>query len=101
MLPENSQLLALWPQPVSKSGSNVARGTVEPKALLLTAPHVSMLAVVAALCAPLFARSQLTTKSRLVSVHERNVLVASALTGFGDDPKPLSVWPSRYLLPAT
>ena len=33
MLPENSQLLGLWPQPVSKSGSNVARGTVDPKAL--------------------------------------------------------------------
>src|SRR3954465_11484173 len=101
MLAENSQLLGLWPQPVSRSGSNVASGTVDPNALLLTAPHVSTLAVVVGLCAPLLARSQLTTKSRLLSVHERNVFVPSAFTGFGDVPKPFSVCPRRYLFAAT
>src|SRR3954471_5341947 len=101
MLAENSQLLALCPQPVSRSGSNVASGTVDPNALLLTAPHVSTLPVAAGLCAPLFARSQLTTKSWLLSVHGRNVFVASALTGFGDVPNPFSVCPSRYLFAAS
>src|SRR2546423_13665411 len=101
MLPENSQLLGLWPQPVSRSGSNVASGTVDPNALLLTAAQVSMLPVVDGLCASLLVRSQLTTKSRLLSVHPRNVFVASAFTGFGDVPKPFRVCPSRYLLAAT
>src|SRR3982751_742464 len=100
MLAENSQLLGRWPHPVNKSGSKVASGTVDPNALLLTAPHVSMLLVVAGLCAPLLARSQLTTKSRLVSVHERNVFVARAFTGFGEAPKPFRVCPSRYLFAA-
>src|SRR5215831_4449177 len=98
---ENSQLLGLWPQPVSRSGSNVASGTVDPNALVLTAPQVSMLPVVAGLCRPLFDRSQLTTLSLLLSDHVRNVFPASAFAGFGDAPKPFSVCPSRYLLAAT
>ena len=98
MLAENSQLLGLWPQPVSRSGSNVASGTVDPNALLLTAPQVSMLPVAAGLCAPLFDRSQLTTKSLLLSVHERNVFVASAFDGIWRRSEAVQRLPEQVLV---
>ena len=72
MLAENSQLLGLWPQPVSRSGSNVAPGMVVPKAPLAIAPQLSPPLAVR-FCAAGFARLQSTAKLRFVSAQLRLV----------------------------
>ncbi len=71
-----------------------------PNALLAMAPQLSPPAAVR-FCAAGLARLQSTAKFLFESVHARVVLFCSALMGFGDVPKPLSVCPSRYLFAAS
>src|SRR5439155_20370886 len=98
---ENSQLLAQCPQPVSKSGSNVAPGMVVPKSRLAIWPQLSP-PLAERFCAAEFARLQSTAKLPFESAQLRVVNVRMALTGFVvAAPKALSVCPSRYLFAAT
>src|ERR1041385_7877609 len=60
------------PQPLSTPGSKFApTKLLDPNAVLLMAPHVSMLPVVVGLCAAGFCRLQSATKLLLLSVQLR------------------------------
>src|SRR5437762_4045745 len=67
---ERSQLCSRVFQPVVAAGSTVSGETLFPKKGF-PGPQVSMLPVVVGLWAAGFSKLQLTTKSPLLSVHER------------------------------
>src|SRR5262249_21800741 len=103
----NDQSDGRTPQPLSRPGSMFApTKLLEPNAVLLIAPHVSMLPVVAGLCAFTLSRLQSGMKLLLVSVHVRVTFglpnAAAAPPGIRSDGFALetrlpTLAPCRYL----